>query len=267
MTTRPYAVPAMVVFLVLTGVAAFAVSYRSRPQAATIQPGQPAPGDAHPAITELISVTGGHFDAPVTETVDDIVAFPAGKVPRLAGVPRTCSALRRVLRSRGGFDSGTSFVRVAIKAKLPVDVQIKRLRPRLSGVRTPAHIVPVTCVPARGRAGAELPENVSLPLTDDSWPTDIPQEWLQRTPRAGSEFRLARGGSISLQAGQTAEIETLASQGDGEMDWELVIDLLVNGERGQVVARDGTEPFHYAPNSAETGPVWCEASDRLERCD
>lgn len=105
---------------------------------------------------------GGHFDPPLTDAVEGTLAFPVGKVPHLAGAPRTCSDLRRALRSQGGFDSTASFVRVTIKALLPVDIQIKKLEPRLLGQRTSTHVVPVDCVPAPGPWEAAVPEDVAL---------------------------------------------------------------------------------------------------------
>ncbi|WP_433830200.1 hypothetical protein ACQP2E_10230 [Actinoplanes sp. CA-015351] len=213
---------------------------------------------------QMISVTGEYFDPPSTgETVDDTMAFEAGKVPRSVDAPRDCSALRQSLRAQGGYDSGLSYIQVEITAKAPVDIQVKTLRPRLLSERAPTHVVPISCIPKPGKEESPLPESAFIVLTDEPRPTDIPLDWLQRTPTSGGEFRLSRGGSIRLQPGEEAAIRITATQGHSDLDWELLVGLMVNGVRREIPVRHGGEPFHYAPSSAEAGFLWHEAHPGL----
>lgn len=270
---RGATVTAMVVVLALAGAGGFAVSHWGWPWW-TAQPRTPAASGTSRGTEQLITVTGGHFDPVAAENIQGTLAFPKGKVPRIAAVPRSCSELRRSLRAQGGYDSTLSLVRITINARRPVEIRIQGLRPRLLAKRKTTHVVPVYCVPAHLREST-LPEEVFIVLDDEPWPAGYRQAWLQRTPTSGGEFRLARDGSITLRPGQVAEIEIVATQGEVEVDWELVVDLLVNGNREEIPVRDGNEPFHYTPNSDEPGFLWCEArpnlglfsDDHPEACD
>ncbi|MEV6346457.1 hypothetical protein [Actinoplanes sp. NPDC051851] len=247
------------VALLLVGAAGFAVTYRGGPWRATSTEQASTAGVESPSPGPPIDVVGGHFTPWDGEVLDSIVAFPTGHTPRITGDPRTCADLLRSLRSQGGYDSTRSYVHVTIHASRPVEIRIANLRPHVLATPKPDHVIPVTCEPAPDTPVTRVPEEVLLSLDDEAPSTDYPQAWLQRTPHSGDEFRLTRGGGIHLLAGEQAEIEFGVSQGP-EADWELRLGLLIDGDPQGFTVRDGNEPFHYAPNTAESGFLWC-ASD------
>ena len=174
--------------------------------------------------------------------------FVARRGPSQLGRPpsQLCREWRRWALAGGGVDADQTRLYAFLQGKpntavvvTDVDVEVTRRRPALAGTHA-------QCTPAGGASPSPRLIDVDL----DTSPAAV------RYANPGDEYPARRRLLLTLDGTETETLQITAHTRRCDCEWQMRVEMRVNGRRADAVIDDGGEPFRTSTSRRSAHVTW-----------
>jgi hypothetical protein len=186
-----------------------------------------------------------------------------------------CDELATWSHERKLIDRGFSGVAVKFRAKQDTTVVVKAVKSRVISNEPVRDDLPtLICVPFDADVNAPFDDGSDVPDAEMlTWSTSEDGFVVDEDGYLATSFRprhLYDGGlTLSIEAGQTEELEFTGFARTRNVNWLVELELLIDGKARTLQVGNGREPFHTSPYpktrlNGGRNKMWCLAARRTQ---